>query len=121
MRILDDSRPRPSARRDWQVYVRQTALPDFTYHRDDDGAAAVERDGLINCGDVGYLDEAGYLFLCDRKRDMIISGGVNIYPAEIEAALIASRACRLRRLRHSRRRVRRSNSRLHRARSAAIY
>ena len=37
---------------------------------------------------MGYLDEDGYLFLCDRKRDMVISGGVNIYPAEIEAALI---------------------------------
>ena len=37
---------------------------------------------------MGYLDEDGFLFLCDRKRDMVISGGVNIYPAEIEAALI---------------------------------
>ena len=36
---------------------------------------------------MGYLDEDGYLFLCDRKNDMVISGGVNIYPAEIEAAL----------------------------------
>ena len=44
--------------------------------------------GLHHLGDVGYLDEAGYLFLCDRKRDMVISGGVNIYPAEIEAVLI---------------------------------
>ena len=47
------------------------------------------RDGLVSVGDVGYLDEDGYLFLCDRKRDMVISGGVNIYPAEIENALIA--------------------------------
>jgi long-chain acyl-CoA synthetase len=39
-------------------------------------------------GDIGYLDDAGFLFLCDRKADMIISGGVNIYPAEIEAELI---------------------------------
>ena len=38
---------------------------------------------------MGYFDEDGYLFLCDRKRDMVISGGVNIYPAEIEAALHA--------------------------------
>src|SRR6266704_3340432 len=50
---------------------------------------AIERDGLVTAGDVGYLDPDGYLFLCDRKKDMVISGGVNIYPAEIEAALLA--------------------------------
>ena len=42
----------------------------------------------MTVGDVGFLDEDGYLFLCDRKIDMIISGGVNIYPAEIEAVLV---------------------------------
>jgi long-chain acyl-CoA synthetase len=41
----------------------------------------------VTLGDVGYLDGDGYLFLNDRSRDMVISGGVNIYPAEIEAAL----------------------------------
>ena len=49
----------------------------------------IERDGFITSGDVGYIDEDGYVFICDRKRDMVISGGVNIYPAEIEAALQA--------------------------------
>jgi long-chain acyl-CoA synthetase len=48
----------------------------------------VERDGLITLGDIGFTDDAGYLFLCDRKADLVISGGVNIYPAEIEAILI---------------------------------
>ena len=43
--------------------------------------------GFFTVGDIGYLDEDGYLFLCDRKSDMIISGGVNIYPAEIEGEL----------------------------------
>ncbi len=62
---------------------------DFTYHGMADQRAAIERDGVVSIGDVGYLDEEGYLFLCDRKRDMVISGGVNIYPAEIEAALLA--------------------------------
>jgi long-chain acyl-CoA synthetase len=71
-----------------EVYVRQTTLPDFTYHSNAAARAEVGRDGLATVGDVGYLDEDGYLFLCDRKRDMVISGGVNIYPAEIETVLI---------------------------------
>ena len=50
--------------------------------------AEIDREGFITSGDVGYLDDGGYLFLCDRKRDMVISGGVNIYPAEIENTLI---------------------------------
>ena len=47
------------------------------------------RRNMFTVGDVGYLDEDGYLYLCDRESDMIISGGVNIYPAEIEAELRA--------------------------------
>ncbi|WP_416063861.1 AMP-binding protein [Rhodococcus indonesiensis] len=45
-------------------------------------------DGYFVPGDMGYLDEDGWLYLCDRRTDMIISGGVNIYPAEVEAALL---------------------------------
>ena len=71
-----------------EVYMRNHAFPDFTYNNDDEKRRSVERDGLFTCGDVGYLDQDGYLFLCDRVRDMVISGGVNIYPAEIEAVLI---------------------------------
>ena len=69
--------------------MRQTKMPDFDYHGNAEARAEAGRDGLISVGDVGYLDEDGYLFLCDRKRDMVISGGVNIYPAEIEGSLIA--------------------------------
>jgi long-chain acyl-CoA synthetase len=47
------------------------------------------REGFFSVGDVAFRDEEGYYFICDRKIDMIISGGVNIYPAEIEAVLIA--------------------------------
>jgi long-chain acyl-CoA synthetase len=69
------------------IYVRSPRITDFTYHNHDDARRAIDRDGFVTLGDVGYLDEDGYLFLNDRSRDMIISGGVNIYPAEIEAAL----------------------------------
>jgi long-chain acyl-CoA synthetase len=68
--------------------MRQMSVPDFDYHGKAEARAEAGRDGLVSVGDVGYLDEDGYLFLCDRKRDMVISGGVNIYPAEIENALI---------------------------------
>ena len=61
--------------------------PDFTYHGDDAKRRASEMNGLIAAGDVGYLNQDGFLFVCDRAKDMIISGGVNIYPAEIEGEL----------------------------------
>jgi long-chain acyl-CoA synthetase len=72
-----------------EIYMRQVSVPDFDYHGNAEARAEAGRDGLVSVGDVGYLDEDGYLFLCDRKRDMVIWGGVNIYPAEIENALIA--------------------------------
>ncbi len=71
-----------------EVFTRVAFYLDFTYHNQPDKRAEVDRGGLITGGDVGYLDADGYLFLCDRKRDMVISGGVNIYPAEIEAVAV---------------------------------
>jgi long-chain acyl-CoA synthetase len=72
-----------------EIYSRIADTPDFTYHNKPEKRTEIERDGFITSGDVGYIDEDGYVFICDRKRDMVISGGVNIYPAEIEAALHA--------------------------------
>jgi long-chain acyl-CoA synthetase len=70
-----------------EVVCGHPGLADFTYQGDDASRRAADRAGLIATGDIGYLNQAGYLFICDRKTDMIISGGVNIYPAEIEAEL----------------------------------
>ncbi|MEQ1866245.1 MAG: acyl-CoA synthetase [Micropepsaceae bacterium] len=70
------------------VYVRMTTGADFTYHGDDEKRRKSERDGLISVGDIGYVDKDGFLFLCDRRNHMVISGGVNIYPAEIEAEIL---------------------------------
>jgi long-chain acyl-CoA synthetase len=72
-----------------EIYSRTSDTPDFTYHNKPEKRAEIERDGFITSGDVGYIDADGYVFICDRKRDMVISGGVNIYPAEIEAVLQA--------------------------------
>lgn len=72
-----------------RIYLRPPSeWPDFTYHRNPDKRLAMERDGHLDIGDVGYLDRDGFLYLNDRSTDMVISGGVNIYPAEIEACLI---------------------------------
>ena len=70
------------------VYMKLGDNAKFEYKGDEKKTRKnrVEKDGNVyfTVGDVGYLNEEGYLFLCDRKIDMIISGGANIYPAEIE-------------------------------------
>jgi long-chain acyl-CoA synthetase len=72
------------------IYGRSpSAWPDFTYLGDDGKRRAIDGgDGFYTLGDVGRVDEDGYLHLSDRLNDMVISGGVNIYPAEIEATLL---------------------------------
>jgi long-chain acyl-CoA synthetase len=71
------------------VYLKPPPFwPAFTYNGDPAKRASIERDGYVTVGDVGYLDSDGYLYLNDRSTDMVISGGVNIYPAEIEHALL---------------------------------
>jgi long-chain acyl-CoA synthetase len=72
-----------------QIYFKSLLGSDFEYHKAPEKTVAAHLEpGVGTLGDVGYLDDEGYLFLSDRKIDMIISGGVNIYPAEIEAVLI---------------------------------
>lgn len=71
------------------IHVRSAIGQDFEYlNAPDKTAEAHSEPGFMTMGDIGYLDDEGYLFLSDRKIDMIISGGVNIYPAEIEAVLV---------------------------------
>jgi long-chain acyl-CoA synthetase len=64
-------------------------IADFAYHKDPEKSAQVRRpDGAATVGDIGYLDDEGYLYLTDRKNYVIISGGVNLYPREIEDVLV---------------------------------
>ena len=89
IRIVDPSGGDAPSGEAGEIFGRLDPYPDFTYHNDPDKRRSVGLDDLVSLGDVGYLDADGYLYLCDRLRDMIVSGGVNIYPAEVEAALLA--------------------------------
>jgi long-chain acyl-CoA synthetase len=71
-----------------EICGQHGAIPQFTYLNLPEARRALDRGGLVATGDIGYLDEDGYLFLSDRRDDMVISGGVNLYPAEIERVLI---------------------------------
>jgi long-chain acyl-CoA synthetase len=70
-----------------EIFARFKLYPDFVYQNDPAKRAAMEYKGLWTAGDIGYLDDDGFLYLSDRKNDMVISGGVNIYPKEIETEL----------------------------------
>jgi long-chain acyl-CoA synthetase len=69
------------------IYMKM-GISEFAYKDDPEKTAASRLRDYFTVGDIGYLDDGGYLFLCDRKSDMIISGGTNIYPAEVEAEII---------------------------------
>ena len=86
VRVLDAEGNDVPAGQPGLVYLRM-GTSTFDYHQDEEKTRASRARGMFTVGDIGYLDADGYLYLCDRKSDMIISGGVNIYPAEIEAEL----------------------------------
>ncbi len=87
IRILDDDGRDCPVGHPGTVYMALGAA-DFEYHKDKGKTEANRREGFFTVGDIGYLNEDGYLFLCDRKIDMIISGGVNIYPSEVESVVL---------------------------------
>ena len=69
-----------------ELFVRSPSV--FSdYYKQNDKFMEDHRDGFQTVGDIAYIDDEGFIYICDRKKDMIISGGMNIYPAEIEAAL----------------------------------
>jgi len=71
-----------------KIYARHFGTSRFTYINREDDRKAVENNGYVTVGDIGYLDDEGYLYVCDRRTDLVVSGGANIYPAEIEQVLI---------------------------------
>ncbi|MDB5452896.1 MAG: hypothetical protein JWO33_1474, partial [Caulobacteraceae bacterium] len=67
--------------------VARGPLVSLEYFELPDATAEAHRDGWHHTGDVGYRDKAGYFYIVDRKKDMIITGGFNVYPAEVEQVL----------------------------------
>jgi bile acid-coenzyme A ligase len=69
------------------IYMRSSAIGKVASYRGDAPSIPMTADGFATIGDLGWLDEEGYLYLADRRVDMIVTGGANVYPAEVEAAL----------------------------------
>jgi fatty-acyl-CoA synthase/long-chain acyl-CoA synthetase len=69
-----------------ELFVRSANVFE-TYHKDSEKYEADRRGDFHTVGDIAYRDEEGYYYIADRKKDMIITGGMNVYPAEVEAAL----------------------------------
>jgi acyl-CoA synthetase (AMP-forming)/AMP-acid ligase II len=87
--ILDEEgREVAEARAEGAVFFEAPTSGRFSYHKDDEKTRNSYRGDLFTIGDIGYLDEEGYLYLTDRQSNMIISGGVNVYPQETESHLI---------------------------------
>ncbi len=85
--VRDDGRA--AAPGEWgTILVHNPAAGDFDYPGNEAEERETKRDGLVCCGDIGHFDADGYLYLDDRQKDMVISGGVNLFPAEIERAIM---------------------------------
>ena len=88
IKILDDDQNELPVGEAGSIYVNLPQFGDFSYSNTDGDLKGQRYGAHATVGDIGYLDEDDYLYISDRKKDMIISGGANIFPAEIEAALI---------------------------------
>lgn len=89
LRVTDDDGHDLPVGEPGAIWFRRLSGEQFEYHNAPEKTAASRRDGYATLGDIGYFDADGYLYLSDRAIDLIISGGVNIYPAEVEHCLMA--------------------------------
>lgn len=88
VQVISDTGERLPANQVGTLYFRDMSGRGIVYHNDDEKTAGVHREpGVFTLGEMGYVDDEGYVFITDRISDMIVSGGVNIYPAEIEDVL----------------------------------
>jgi bile acid-coenzyme A ligase len=87
IRVLDENGRDLEPGQIGEIYMMPDDGPGTTYHYV--GAEPKSRDGWESLGDIGRMDEEGYVYLADRQTDMILRGGANVYPAEVEAAIDA--------------------------------
>src|SRR3546814_7377127 len=76
---------------DGEIWIRGRNVVRGYWNRPDDTAALLDEDGWLRTGDAGHLDADGFLYITDRIKDMLITGGENVYPAEVEKVLAGDR------------------------------
>ena len=94
MRVVDDEAPRSRRARSARSSIRGHNVMKGYWNRPEATAEAIDADGWFRTGDIGRVDEDGYFFIVDRKKDLVIRGGYNVYPREIEEVLYEHPAVR---------------------------
>jgi long-chain acyl-CoA synthetase len=89
VKVLDDDGNTLPPGEVGHIYMRIDGYPQSHYLNNPEASAAIKRDGLTTAGEMGYMDADGYVFLTGRAKEMIVSGGVNIFPIEIESAVLS--------------------------------
>jgi fatty-acyl-CoA synthase len=86
-RIVDSNNQPVATGERGEICLRGPNIMKGYWNRPEATAETIDPEGWLHSGDVGYFDEDGFLFICDRLKDMVISGGENVYPAEVESVL----------------------------------
>jgi long-chain acyl-CoA synthetase len=89
LKIVDDQGAECPPNRQGQIFMRSPFKKLFEYYKSPEKTASSRLGAFVTVGDIGYLDDDGWLYVCDRSADIIISGGANIYPAEVESLFLS--------------------------------
>ncbi|GAA6138447.1 long-chain fatty acid--CoA ligase [Arenicella sp. 4NH20-0111] len=87
VRVVNDDNKPVAANERGEICIMGANVMKGYWNRPEATASAIDDEGWFHSGDVGYLDDDGFLYICDRLKDMVISGGENVYPAEVESVL----------------------------------
>ena len=92
VRIVDDQNQEIAPHERGEICIKGPNIMKGYWNRPAATAEAIDQEGWFHSGDVGYKDEEGFVYICDRLKDMVISGGENVYPAEVESVLFKHEA-----------------------------